>query len=794
MKKNFAPLVSGFVILIILFWIFYVMMPQTISKNEALSEFSTIRALEKVKRISQKPHYVGSVNHTEVGNYLVSELQKMGLETFVQEGFSLSGGGNLTKPKNILAKIKGSNSDKALLLLAHYDSAPHSYSLGASDDASGVATILEGVRTFLHNRTEHKNDIIILFSDAEELGLNGATLFVTEHNWAKSVGLVLNFEARGSSGPSYMLMETNSGNAALVNAFTKANPQYPVSNSLMYSIYKMLPNDTDLTVFRQQGNIQGFNFAFIDNHFNYHTAQDDYMHLDLKTLEHQGTYLMPLLNYFANSDLKHLNSTQDYVYFNTPFHFISYPFDLVFIMWIVATISFLFLLFIGVAKKVFSVIEISRGFIFFCVALLFSGGITFLGWKALLFIYPEYNAILQGFTYNGHYYITAFYLLSLSVCFFIFKKIATVRTSMNYFITPLLLWIIINGIIAIQLKGAGFLIFPVFSGLIMLAYFVITQKNSWVLNLILSIPTLLIVVPFIQMFPIGLGLKILFAIAILTVLAFGLLLPIFNSFPRKGLFSLVLCIASVLFFVKAHVNSDFEAGKAKPNSLLYIYDTDTDKATWATYDTNLDEWTRKYLGKNPKMADVLKANPLYSKYNSEFTFSAIAPHVNILKPTIEFVRDSIAGSQRYLKIKISPNRSVNRFASENLIFNNFKANGVKPLEQKGSKFSRKGKKMLSYYVVDNLPLEMEFSIGSTSILDMEVMESSFDLISNPLFSIAKRESWMLPKPFILNDAVVIKQKIKPMPTIENVVLPVTAKKGVDKKNSNDTISAKNETN
>jgi hypothetical protein len=43
----------------------------------------------------------------------------------------------------------------------------------------------------------------------EELGLNGAALFVTQHQWAKEMGLVLNFEARGSSGPSYMLMETN---------------------------------------------------------------------------------------------------------------------------------------------------------------------------------------------------------------------------------------------------------------------------------------------------------------------------------------------------------------------------------------------------------------------------------------------------------------------------------------------------------------------------------------------------------------------------------------------------------
>ena len=90
-------------------------------------------------------------------------------------------------------------------------------------------------------------------------------------------------------------MEVNNGNAAMVEHFAKAKPKFPVSNSLMYSIYKMLPNDTDLTVFREEGNIQGLNFAFIDSHYNYHTTQDNLANLSPKTLQHQGTYLMAML-------------------------------------------------------------------------------------------------------------------------------------------------------------------------------------------------------------------------------------------------------------------------------------------------------------------------------------------------------------------------------------------------------------------------------------------------------------------------------------------------------------------
>ncbi len=777
MKKSYTSFLSVLFLLGILGFIFFTMMPQWTPDDDApLSEFSTSRALQQVKNISQRPHFVGSENHNLVANYLVKELENLGLKTSLQEGFSFTEKGTLTKCKNILARIKGTNSDKALLLLSHYDSAPHSYSKGASDAGSGVATILESVRAFTYNKTAHKNDIIILFSDAEELGLNGAALFVTQHNWAKEVGLVLNFEARGSSGPSYMFMETNVGNAGLVKEFSAANVKYPVANSLMYSVYKMLPNDTDLTVFREQGNIQGYNFAFIDGHYNYHTAQDDVNHLDKNTLAHQGKYLMPLLNYFSNADLNTTQTTEDDVYFSIPFTFISYPFSLILPMVIIAFVLLLFLIFIGMGKRILSFPEMARGFIPFLGSLIVSGFITFFGWKLLLLLYPQYNDLLNGFTYNGHDYIVAFTLLSLSICFAFYQIFSFKKVTMNHYVAPLLFWIVINGLLAFFLKGAGFLIIPAYAGLLMLASFVLTQKSKCILNLFLSIPSLLLIVPLIQMFPIGLGLKVLFGSAILTVFTFGLLLPIFGSFRRKGMSSLILLIVAIGFFAKAHFYSGYELGKAKSNSLVYILDADKNKATWATYDTNLDEWTKTYLGQNPKDAATLNTNTLTSKYNSAFTFTADAPIKVLSRPVVEFLKDSVVGTNRYLKIRVTPTRKVNRydvFANENLVIQNFKANDLSLLGQKGSIYERKGKKLLSYYVVDQLPLEIEFSVAASSVLDLDLMESSFDLMTNPLFNITKRSDWMMPTPYVLNDAVIIREKIKPSPkTVKPIVLNV----------------------
>lgn len=533
-KPDYTPF-AAILILVLLGLIYVTQMPRWDfqSAQGALSEFSAQRAIVQIKEIAKAPHPVGSENHKQVAGYIKKELRSLGLETSVQEGTTLTDWGNLVRSTNIIARIKGSRPGKALLLLSHYDSAPHSSSYGASDDASGVATILEGIRAFLHSKTQHRNDIIILFTDAEELGLNGAALFVTKHAWTKDVGAVLNFEARGTAGPGYMLMEVNQGNAKLVEAFAAADVSHPVSNSLMYSIYKMMPNDTDLTVFREQSGIQGLNFAFIDDHFNYHTAQDNYAHVNPKTIAHQGSYLMPLLNHLANIDLSALDSPADRVYFNTPVGFFHYPFGWNIPLLIVAAVLLLFFVFIGLGKRTLYLGEIAKGLLPLWGSLVLSGALAFFGWKLLRAIYPQYDDILQGFTYNGHTYIAAFVFLTLSVCFACYSKSRTEQQISNQSVSPLLLWLIINVVLLAYLPGTGFFILPVIFALLMLGYYVVTQKMNLWINVLLVVPALFIIAPFVVMFPIGLGLKMLVGSAVLAALLFVLMLPVFASFSRK---------------------------------------------------------------------------------------------------------------------------------------------------------------------------------------------------------------------------------------------------------------------
>jgi hypothetical protein len=147
---------------------------------------------------------------------------------------------------------------------------------------------------------------------------------------------------------------------------------------------------------------------------------------------------------------------------------------------------------------------------------------------------------------------------------------------------------------------------------------------------------------------------------------------------------------------------------------------------------------------------------------------ADAPLKNIAKPTFEFLRDTIKGNQHIYRIKITSNRSVNRydiFNNDGVQINNFIANNVKSIDFKSNISSKTKGKLLSYYVVDNQPLVMDFSIPVNQKLDLNLVESSFDLMSNPLFTMTKRKAWMMPTPFVLNDAVIIRQKVKASPKI-----------------------------
>lgn len=731
------------------YWSFESLMPSYKANEDiALEAFSTDRALEHVKQLSKEPHAVGFPGHKRTKDYIISELNTMGLETTIQEGYTAGDWGNLSKATNILARIQGSGKGKALLLLSHYDSNPHS-SYGASDAGSGVATILEGIRAFLSENKSPKNDIIILITDAEELGLNGADLFVNKHPWAKDVGLALNFEARGSGGPSYMLIETNRGNGTLIKEFTKANPQYPVANSLMYSIYKMLPNDTDLTVFREDGDIEGFNFAFIDDHFDYHTALDNYERLDRNTLAHQGSYLIPLLSYFSDADLDNLKSLDDLVYFNMPFFkLISYPFEWIWPMFGLAVLAFMLLLFTGFKKGKLNVKDIFKGFVPVLLTLIINGLAGYFCWTIITWWYPGFKDMLHGFTYNGHTYIVVYVMFSLFICFYTYHKFRKTSTP-NLLVAPIFIWLIICGLVAQYLKGASFFIVPIFGLLAGLLVTINQKKPNPFLMVFLAFPAILIYSPFIKMFPVGLGLKMMVAATVFTTLLFFLALPFFGQLKSKGRLAYLFLFLFFAFGISSHIQSDFNEERPKPSSLLYVYNADENSSQWATYDHELIGWNGQFLGDDKRKPE---AKTISSKYRTDLNYVADAPKKDIPVPYIDTVMDTIIGANRVIELCITPKRNVNRLE----VFANpveFSKAKVNRIELSSHFLENRSSKLVTHYISNNDFTELQLEFPKDSVLELTLYEASNDLLTHPDFSIPERPKNSIPTPFVLNDAI-----------------------------------------
>ncbi|MFT5145307.1 MAG: hypothetical protein ACI9H1_000012 [Polaribacter sp.] len=762
--KKFSTIVSVLIILGVIYWSFTDLKPSiNTSKSNAATVFSLENALNHLKKITKEPHYVGSNEHKNVQNYIVSELQKMGFETEIQTQTAINKKWfAATTAENIIAKLKGTGSEKALLLLTHYDSNPHS-SLGASDAGSGVVTILEGLRAFLAKNETPKNDLIILISDAEELGLLGAQAFVDKHPWTKDIGLVLNFEARGSGGPSYMLMETNGKNSKLLSEFLAAKPNFPAANSLMYSIYKKLPNDTDLTIFREDANINGFNFAFIGDHFDYHTAQDSYERLDKESLLHQADYFTSSLNYFSNSDLTNLTSEEDFVFVNFPIiKLATYPFSWVLPMIILCTVLFLILLFFGFSLNKIDIKGALKGFIPFVVSLILCGGISYGLWEILLIIHPHYNDMLHGFTYNGYQYIIAFVFLNLWFLFTIYKRTSKEEKPTNLLVAPLCFWLLLNFIISSSLKGAGFFIIPVISALLILAIAIfLNLKDSVkrVLFTLLSIPTIYIFAPMVKMFPVGLGLKILFVSGLFIVLVFGLMTLSFHQ--KKSFWTQKWTgFLALLFFGIATYNSGFSVDNKKPNSLVYIENYDAKTAYFGTYNSTLDPYTKQVF-KGEFTEGGIENAETKSKYNTRFKYAKKTTYKAISSSEIRTELDTIIGKKRFLELTVTPKRKINKLeflTKRKLTLYQFKVNDV--LVNQGKKHSLKSGTFLVYHLGNNdKEVTLSFSVNVGQILDLTLNEISYDLLTDKNFNLKPRTEDMMPMPFVTNDAIIISKQL-----------------------------------
>lgn len=310
------PVVLCMIVLVVMTILmrFHTNAPDQPSGNIPAQDFSGERAFVQLSSLllENHPHPAGSPYNKLIRQRIENRLAALGYTSEIQRAFKctlLAAGCAFVE--NVIAVLPGrKRGGKAVLLTAHYDSAPAAP--GAGDDGAGVAAMLE-IAANLKAAAPLDNDVIFLFSDAEEAGLLGAATFRDSSPLMDRVGIVLNMEARGVSGPSVMF-ETGPGNLQQVRTFAESVAN-PVSSSLMVEIYKRMPNGTDYMVYGQRG-LPGLNFAFTDGVSLYHSVLDDPAHLDKRSLHHQGENLLSVVRAFGMTDLDSVPDTRNTVHFD----------------------------------------------------------------------------------------------------------------------------------------------------------------------------------------------------------------------------------------------------------------------------------------------------------------------------------------------------------------------------------------------------------------------------------------------------------------------------------------------
>ncbi len=589
--------------------------PEVRQATAPKSEFSAVRAMRHLNRIAHEPRPMGSGEHRRVMLYIEAELNRLGYETEIQESsFVTPYGSNLTGGmiRNVIGRLPGTQGTGAVLVVGHYDSVANSP--GAADNGAAVAAMLEAARAMRHNPAM-KNDLILLFSDAEEVGLVGAKAYVEEHALAEKKSLVLNLEARGNRGVS-VTFETSPQNGWLISEYAQAVSR-PFAASLFYEAYRRLPNNTDFTVFKQAG-YPGFNVALIDGFVHYHAMTDTPERLDPRSLQHHGQYIMDLVRHFGFRDISR-SKAPDLIYFNPAGHWLLVFSNAKLLLGLLLLLSLLIsALYRGLALRRLTY----PGLFFSMLFYLLTAAVCLLLVKGLLLLirsfYPLYSHHLSMNPANVSYYFWALGGLVLLVFVSLYGPIVKKLGRENLHAGALLLLSLAAAALYLFMPGAAYLlIYPLFLPVAVMsaAFFGNWSPGKWPrlhrgLQLLSMLPAVFLLVPLLTMIFIIFSLAMPEPGVILLLMAIMLLLPALNwlSELRNRLPLLAALAVFVFALVDGHLTSKPTPERPLHSNLVFWQDLDRNQAFWASANLLPDEANRDYFPE-PRLEPISEIIP-----------------------------------------------------------------------------------------------------------------------------------------------------------------------------------------
>jgi Peptidase family M28 len=635
--------------------------PDPLPASTPANEFSAERAFSDVKQIAERPHPVGSAANAEVRDYLVGQLEDLGLQPTIQEATSArtkEGTASIARVENIHARIEGRNPTGHVVLVAHYDSVPRGP--GAADDGAGVAAILEIARVFTSG-SPPRNDIDIVFTDAEEPWLLGAQAFVRDGQLDPRRSVVLNLEARGTSGPA-MMFQSSPNNATLIPAL--ANAQRPIAASgLWEACSQLLPGDTDFSVFRDAG-FAGLNLAFMEGSARYHTPEDSPDNLDHASLQHMGSTVLATTRHIAGQDLGAPRGGQ-LTYFTVLGELVYYPQSLAVPLAVLAAVVFAATLLYARRRGV-RIRGVGWSAVSFLALLVVTMALGMGAWQLLRLLHPGYGSFHTGDTYRPEWYAAGLLALTaaLTVAWYLLMRR---RRTPEELVVGTWVWFVVLAILsAAFMPGAAYLFTwtPLVGSLLLAAAIRWGGADSTRRYLALSVaavPAVALLVPMVDS-SFSLGLALASGPMFMGVLVLVTALPVLDllALRRAWLVPVAAAVAGLALFAAGLSIDTFDDEHPRQTRLVYALDADRGQAWWLSADPDPPPWTDRYV--DTERIETDERFPDSPSLSLSSDYHAGPASVAQLEPAgVAVTRSERDGDTRELELRITP-RGASRFA------------------------------------------------------------------------------------------------------------------------------------
>ena len=287
----------------------------------------------------------GTAGYAQAAAFLAAELRKIpGVEVETQQ----SSGTHTHKlfpsypfvyrTTNVLGRLPGKSND-SILLDAHFDTLVDS--VGAADDAAGVACILEVLRV-LAREAPFDRTIVVNLNGGEEMGGLGAVAFLN-HAWSKDVRAYVYLEAL--PGGRALLAGAGPGNPWLADLYAR-EVRAPLGNVLAQELTQsgLLPFNGDFTPFHEAG-LVGLDVAMVGDAWAVHTQLDRLERLEAGGLQHMGDAALAATRALASGATRVAPDPAHAVYYDIlGYTMLAYSMSVARVLGLVALVAFALML------------------------------------------------------------------------------------------------------------------------------------------------------------------------------------------------------------------------------------------------------------------------------------------------------------------------------------------------------------------------------------------------------------------------------------------------------------------